>query len=618
MKITISKQFQDLIYPLTDEEFHLLEQSLLKHGVRDPLVVWETRRAYLIDGHHRKQLIDKHKITKYRVTKLRFNNKYEVINWILDSQLGRRNASPEGVSYLRGLRYKNEKLQHGGNRKSSGNSCNLKTSESLAEQYKVSGRTIINDEKFADAIESIVKAFPTPAKQKEVKHKILTRQINLSKKDIVELAELPATFVKQVMSGKKELWQVKLEIEQRREKRKKKPVRIVLPKEIKMYCGDCVDVMKKMKANTFSSALLDPPYGWPLGKKKNNFTPAEIDRYGLIEQAYFVGDRSPALKAGLYDLSYEGGRKYKKWCSDWGKELLRVMKPGGHALVFCSTKMLHRLTVGLEDVGWEVKNILTWVFGTGFPVSIGLNKQIDNLLGQKGNIICENPNRKNRVNWNKNEKNIVTPASPEAQQWEGWFNNIKNSFEPILLVRKPLAEKTLAENVLKWGVGALNIDGCRVGNNGGTKAVSIKKGEGNRAYNTGDSSLVEVQGIGKGRFPANVILSEDGGKELNRQAGLDVACYFYCSKPSGKEKEFGVEDTGNTHPTVKPVSLCSYLLKLINPPQGKVLDLFAGSGTVGMACAMNNFQYHGIEIEREYYLLAKRRMMAAYKKQQGK
>ena len=161
--------------------------------------------------------IDKHKITKYRVTKLRFNNKYEVINWILDSQLGRRNASPEGVSYLRGLRYKNEKLQHGGNRKSSGNSCNLKTSESLAEQYKVSGRTIINDEKFADAIESIVKAFPTPAKQKEVKHKILTRQINLSKKDIVELAELPATFVKQVMSGKKELWQVKLEIEQRRE-----------------------------------------------------------------------------------------------------------------------------------------------------------------------------------------------------------------------------------------------------------------------------------------------------------------------------------------------------------------------------------------------------------------
>lgn len=595
MKITISKHFQDLIYPLTHEEMAVLEQSILKIGVKDPLTVWSNGRDYLIDGHHRYSIIKKHNITKYNIVKLKFNNKIEAQNWMIDSQIGRRNCSPEGISYLRGLRYKNEKLQHGGDRKSTRKSFELKnTSESLGEQYKVTGRTILNDEKFADALEKISKVFPTPKKQKDIKHKILTRQINLSKKDIVELSELSATNIKQVISGTKELWQVKLEIEQRRKKRKKKPVRIVLPKEIKMYLGDCISVMKKMKANTYSSAVLDPPYGSPLGKKKNNFTPSEIDRYGLIEQAYFVGDRSAALKAGLYDLSFEGGKKFQKWCSEWGKELLRVMKPGSHALIFCSTRMLHRLTMGMELSGWEVRNILTWVFGTGFPTSISLSQQIDKMKG------------------------AIAPISSEAEQWEGWFNNIKNSFEPILLIRKPLSEKTVAQNVLKWGTGALNISACRIGNEGGTKAVNIKKGEGRRLYDGGISNLVEVQQIGQGRFPANVILSEEAGEELNRQADLNVASYFYCPKPSEKEKSMGCEDTGNTHPTVKPISLCSYLLKLLNHPEGKVLDIFSGSGTVGMAAAMNNMQYHGAEIEREYYTIARRRIMAAYKKQLGK
>jgi len=314
MNITISKQFQDLIYPLTQEELTVLEQSILKHGVRDPLVVWSNGRDYLIDGHHRWGIIKKHKIKKYNITKLKFNNKHEAQNFMIDNQLARRNCTPEGISYLRGLRYKNEKLSPYRPKKGEKISP-LKTSERLAQQYKITSRTIYNDEKFAEAINTISKIFPTPKKQKDIKHKILTRQINLSKKDIVELAELSGKYIKQVIDGKKELWQVKLEIEQKRKKRKKKVVRIILPKDIKMYLGDCIKVMKKMKANTFSSSVLDPPYGSPLGKnKKSNFTPAEIDKYGLIEQAYFVGDRSAALKAGLYDLSYEGGKKYQKWC----------------------------------------------------------------------------------------------------------------------------------------------------------------------------------------------------------------------------------------------------------------------------------------------------------------
>jgi len=171
MNITISNQFQDLIYPLTQEELTVLEQSILTHGVRDPLVVWEENgKNYLLDGHHRKKLIDKHKITKYTVTKLKFNNKYEVISWIIDNQLGRRNATPEGISYLRGLRYKNEKLSP--HRPNKGEKISpLKTSERLAQQYKITSRTIYNDEKFADAIETISKVFPTPKKQKDKKIK---------------------------------------------------------------------------------------------------------------------------------------------------------------------------------------------------------------------------------------------------------------------------------------------------------------------------------------------------------------------------------------------------------------------------------------------------------------
>ena len=642
MKITISKQFQDLIYPLTNEELAVLEQSILKHGVRDPLVVWENGRNYLIDGHHRKQLIDRHKITKYRVTKLRFNSRHEVINWIIDNQLGRRNATPEGISYLRGLRYRNEKQQHGTNRhtsKSPHNGNSKKTVELLAEQYKVGKNTILRDEAFADAVESIVKVFPTPSQQKDIKHQILTRQINLSKKDIIELSQLSASYTKQVLSHKKELWQIKLEIEQRRKKKKKKPVRIVLPKEIKMYHGDCIDVMKTLKKNSIDAGLLDPPYGiGMMGKEWDNFTPSQIDRYGLIEQAGFAGNRCPAMVAASYDLSYEGGKKYQKWCAEWGKELLRIVKPGGHILCFCSPRMYHRLSCGLEDVGWQVRSSLVWIFGTGFFTSTSISQQIDKMNGKKGKIVCENPSRKGRLNWNKKDKNIVAPSTPEAEDWDGWYNNIKSSFEPILLARKPLSEKTLAENVLKWGTAGLNIDACRIPDSGSDPLIS------------------------KGRFPSNVMLSEEASEELNRQTGHNVSPYFYCPKPSMAERNLGCEDlppkkqnsegnirtyndrcgrcgkkfigpqnkrcqcpvgdkitdktvytNPNNHPTVKPVDLLQRLTLLLCRHGGTVIDCFAGSGTTGMACAYNGFKFIGIEKEKEYYQIARRRIMAAYR-----
>ena len=204
-----------------------------------------------------------------------------------------------------------------------------------------------------------------------------------------------------------------------------------------------------------------------------------------------------------------------------------------------------------------------------------------------------------------------------VKELESYGVSLKPAHEPIVVARKPLSEKNVALNVLKWGTGGLNIDDCRIGN-GGTRAANIKKGEGRKAYNAGMSNLVEVQNIDKGRFPANVILNSEAGEVLNRQACQNVSSYFYCAKPSLSEKQIGCEENGNPHPTVKPIELCKYLTKMICPPQGTVIDIMAGSGTTGMACAYNNFKFLGIEKQKSYYSIARRRIMAAYRQQQGK
>lgn len=369
-----------------------LEQSILKDGVRDRLVVWENGANYLLDGHHCWDIIQKHNIRDYEVAKLHFDNEREAINWVIDNQLGRRNCMPEALSYLRGLRYENEKQVHGGNRKSSGNNYHLKTAEELSKAYEVNPKTIRNDEKYANAVDAVAKTYPLPQKRREVKRKILTRRIGVSTKDIIELSQLAPTHIKQVMSGKKELWQVKLEIEQRRKKRKKRPVHVVLPEDIKLYHGDCRDILPKLEDNSIDTGLLDPPYGVGFkGKEDDNFTPAQIEKFNLIEKAHFIGNRSVALKAGLYDLSYEGGKKFQQKCSEWGSELLRVIKPGGHIVCFCSTRMYRRMACGLEDAGWEVRNMLIWAFGTVFPTWTSVSQQIDKMSGKKGRVVCENP-----------------------------------------------------------------------------------------------------------------------------------------------------------------------------------------------------------------------------------
>jgi len=308
------------------------------------------------------------------------------------------------------------------------------------------------------------------------------------------------------------------------------------------------------------------------------------------------------------------------------------MKPGGHLLSFCSPRMYHRMVCGLEDAGWETRSTMAHIFGTGFPMSMSVSPQIDKLFGKESKALCENPNRKNRLNWNKNDKNIVSPVSNEAEKWEGWFTHLKNSLDLVVLARKPMSEKTVAENLVKWGTGALNADTCRIGE--------------------GEDS----------RFASNALFEEEAGNEINRQAGQDVSQYFYCAKPSLKERNFGCEDlppkkqnssgnirtyndrcgrcgkkfigpkrnicqcpvgqkitnkdvytNPNNHPTVKSLKLCCYLSRLLTPPGGVLLDCFMGSGSSGMAAAYEGFRYIGIEKEKDYYQIARRRIMAAYR-----
>ncbi len=316
------------------------------------------------------------------------------------------------------------------------------------------------------------------------------------------------------------------------------------------------------------------------------------------------------------DPPYELGFMGKKWDStgiaynvDLWKECLRVLKPGGHLLAFGGTRTYHRMVCAIEDAGFEIRDCIQWLYGSGFPKSHDINKAIDKKLG----------------------------AKDEAQKWIGWGTALKPANEPIVLARKPLSEKTIAENVMKWGTGGLNIDGCRVETNGETP-----KGSGKGSKNSIFGQVANSKGNGGnvtpelGRFPANLILDEEAGRMLDEQSGISrsvksargngigrgyhgsnasyntergysdsggASRFFYCAKASKKERgEF------NKHPTVKPIALMEYLIKLVTPPEGIVLDPFLGSGTTALAALNLGRFFIGIEFNEEYCEIARRRI----------
>jgi len=388
-----------------------------------------------------------------------------------------------------------------------------------------------------------------------------------------------------------------------------------------------------------------------------------------------------SIDAIVTDPPYELGFMGKQWDASgiayniqlWA-QCLRVLKPGGHLLAFGGTRTYHRMACAIEDAGFEVRDSIQWIYGSGFPKSLDVSKAIDRAAGAEREIVGERKlggnaaqstqekggtfaSNTNSVGVEPISVPITIPATEEAKQWEGWGTALKPAHEPIVLARKPF-DGTVANNVLTYGTGALNIDKSRVGNE------IIKTSGGRSVVVSGDERVGAALGMygesaplnteHQGRWPANVIhdgsdevvglfpsskagkprpdrgtggiWSESMGIPCGPQYGDDgsAARFFYCAKASkadrnagldgmpekrpddrtttgmGTFEEKGVAKQANHHPTVKPTELMRYLCRLITPPNGIILDPFAGSGSTLVAATLEGFGSIGIEMTAEY------------------
>lgn len=417
---------------------------------------------------------------------------------------------------------------------------------------------------------------------------------------------------------------------------------------VKLIYGDSLEVMASMPENSVDCVVTDPPYGIRfMGKAWDG---ADIETKHSKRKEYGRsgenagpngGHNSAAAEAGKYDLTPKGMLAFQEFSQAWAEQALRVLKPGGYLLSFASTRTYHRMVCGIESAGFEIRDCISWVFGSGFPKSLDISKAIDKAAGAEREVVSKNPNQRTNLPENDvyeagirgKECNITAAATEAAKQWNGWGTALKPAFEPICVARKPLECGTVAENVLTFGTGGINIDGCRVpsseiiSNHSRGADSALSKGK------YGDSSQQETHqtaGQSLGRFPANLI--HDGSKEVvSLFPGLDEATaarFFYCAKASKADRDEGLAHlqskrsggmkatlegsmlTGsgnerttegkNHHPTVKPTSLMQWLVRLVCPPGGTVLDPFGGSGGTGKASAKEGFNAILIEKEKEY------------------
>lgn len=424
---------------------------------------------------------------------------------------------------------------------------------------------------------------------------------------------------------------------------------------MKLLTGDSRDKLKELEDNSIDALVTDPPY-------LINFMGKDWDK-----------ENSPAGDPSFWE------------------EVIRVMKPGAYGVVFGHSRQHHRVMTALEDAGFEIRDCLMWLYGSGFPknhnISIALDKTITGMKARgKRNNFGTTLNTANdeglpaAASVGKHE-----PISEEAKKWDGWGTALKPAYEPIILVRKPLEKKlSVAKNIIKWGTGGINIDASRIGTNEDFSNITPRKMMANQgsvktpdhdhtAADSWQQAKDKLQNLG--RFPANVLLDPVSAEMLDKQApstgnafqktrtkntsggsgnswtnggkkagedngvfdGLSGASrFFYCAKVSKKERNAGCDafeekevrfratknGTGetskgqerftslkkNTHPTVKPIKLMTYLAKLITPEGGVVLDPFMGSGSTGMACAMEGFDFIGIEMDPHYVEISQARI----------
>lgn len=409
-----------------------------------------------------------------------------------------------------------------------------------------------------------------------------------------------------------------------------------------LYVGDCLGVLAAMDADSVDAVVTDPPYGLEfMGREWD--APWKGDKRQPGDATYGAGP-GPFERAKVrHGYGESWGQAFQAWCEQWAAECLRVLKPGGHLLAFGGSRTYHRLAAGVEDAGFEVRDQLQWLYGSGFPKSLDVSKAIDKAAGAEREVVGQY-----RVSSDATKRfgaevggegastdvDVTAPATPDAQRRDGWGTALKPAHEPVVMARKPLAG-TVAGNVLTWGTGAVNIDGCRIGA-GGHLAWSQPR---NMGYHGGTDNGGEATEAESGRWPANVVLDEDAAAMLDQQSGERAAggavsgrepsrpfrtCYgemdgrpewepytdtggasrfFYVAKASRTER-----DASNHHPTVKPVALMRWLIRLVTPPDGVVVDPFAGSGTTGVAAAIESKRCVLIERESEYADIVVRRL----------
>lgn len=440
--------------------------------------------------------------------------------------------------------------------------------------------------------------------------------------------------------------------------------------QVTLHHGDCLDVLRAddygydwnlgyRSARMFpdcsvDAVITDPPYGiafmgkaWDqpgaFGSERRNGSPQRTQREGL------------AMDAGRYDLSPAAMLNFQRWCTAWATECLRILKPGGHLLAFGGSRTWHRLAAAIEDAGFEIRDSIAWLYGSGFPKSMDVSKAIASTeLGYGGNSVAQRKatmgdnyvqsgRQGNRDGAGRRDTGLAEHTlelTESAQAWQGWGTALKPSFEPIVVARKPLAG-TVAANVLEHGTGALNIDACRIATaedcrRNASGADNGLNGEGTFKIR---ERRAEDQPERDGRWPTNVVLDQHQAEALDRQTGVLHSGTMRAGtdrQPRAGGTIYGADarnfvpadtygDSGGAsrffpvfryeakaptserpnadgvqHPTVKPLDLMRWLVRLVTPVGAVVLEPFAGSGTTAEACILEDRRCIAIEREADY------------------